>query len=127
MKTLSILTCGIMIFFLGLTPAFSQDRAVMTKSDKGACKADIEKFCKDIKPGEGRLQACIKSNEDRLTQQCKDHMVREQEKTKEFIRACKDESKKFCKEIKPGQGRIVSCLKSHEAELSDTCKASLRK
>ena len=125
MKKLSIITCALMIIFLWVAPAFTQDQdeTVMPKSGKGACKADIEKFCKGIKPGGGRLWACIKSNNDRLSQECKDHIAMVREKTKEFNQACKDDSKKFCKGIPHGKGRIASCLKSHEAELSDTCRA----
>jgi len=129
MKKLSIITCALMIIFLWVAPAFTQDQdeTVMPKSGKGACKADIEKFCKGIKPGGGRLWACIKSNNDRLSQECKDHIAMVREKTKEFNQACKDDSKKFCKGIPHGKGRIASCLKSHEAELSDTCRALFQK
>ncbi len=118
-----------MIIFLWVTPAFSQnqDETVIPMLGKGVCKADIEKFCKDIKPGDGRIWTCLKSNNDRLSQECKDHIAMVQEKRKEFIQACKDDSNKFCKGIPRGKGRIASCLKSHEAELSDTCRALFQK
>ena len=94
---------------------------------KGACKADAEKFCKDIKPGKGRVWSCLKSNEAALSQVCKDHMAQKRENAKQFMTACKPDMKKFCKNIPRGKGRIVSCLKSHEAELSDGCKAFFKK
>jgi hypothetical protein len=127
MKKLSIIACVVMTIFLWLAPAFSQDQALTPKSGKGACKADIETFCKGIKPGDGRLMACIKSNNDRISQECKDNIAMVREKTKEFVQACKTDVNKFCKEIPRGKGRIASCLKSHEAELSDTCKAEFQK
>jgi hypothetical protein len=129
MKKLSIIICAVMIIFLWVTPAFSQnqDETVIPMLGKGVCKADIEKFCKDIKPGDGRIWTCLKSNNDRLSQECKDHIAMVQEKRKEFIQACKEDSKKFCKGIPRGKGRIASCLKSHEAELSDTCRALFQK
>ena len=127
MKKVSIISCAVVLIFLWLAPAFSQDQAVMSKSGKRACKADIETFCKDIKPGGGRLWACIKSNEDRISQECWDHIAMIREKTKEFIQACKDDSKKFCEGIPRGKGRIASCLKSHKEELSNTCKALFQK
>jgi len=34
--------------------------------------------------------------------------------------ACKDDQKKFCKE-----GMVAACLKQHETELSEACKAEL--
>ncbi len=36
---------------------------------------------------------------------------------------CKEDVKKFCSGVKPGQGRIVTCLKAKESELSESCKA----
>ncbi len=37
-----------------------------------ACKQDIETLCPDIKPGEGRLKACFKSNYKQLSPGCKE-------------------------------------------------------
>jgi len=37
-----------------------------------ACKADAEKFCKDVKPGKGRMKKCMKSHKKELSQACKD-------------------------------------------------------
>ncbi|HET8869331.1 MAG TPA: cysteine rich repeat-containing protein [Aquabacterium sp.] len=39
---------------------------------QGACKADVEQFCKDVKPGEGRLAACLKEHKEEVSQPCKD-------------------------------------------------------
>lgn len=125
MKRLLAISCAVMMMlFLVATPGHSQDQdqTVMPRSGKGACKADIKEFCKGIKQGDGRIQACLKSNEDRLSQDCKDHIAQVRERAKEFHQACKADVNKFCKGIVPGKGRIASCLKSHEAELSDTCR-----
>ena len=36
--------------------------------------------------------------------------------------ACKDDMKKLCGDIKPGDGRLMDCMKQHEADLSQACK-----
>ena len=36
--------------------------------------------------------------------------------------ACSGDVAKFCKDVQPGEGRIIKCLKEHEKELSPTCK-----
>ena len=36
---------------------------------------------------------------------------------------CADDIAKFCKDVQPGHGRIVKCMKEHENELSPGCKA----
>jgi hypothetical protein len=35
---------------------------------------------------------------------------------------CADDVAKYCKDVQPGGGRIVRCLKQHEQELSPACK-----
>jgi len=35
---------------------------------------------------------------------------------------CAADVKKFCGDVKPGQGAIVKCMKAHEAELSPACR-----
>jgi hypothetical protein len=36
---------------------------------------------------------------------------------------CAADVQKFCASVQPGGGRIMECLKSHEADLSPACKA----
>ena len=39
--------------------------------------------------------------------------------------ACIGDAKKFCSGIQPGGGRIVQCLRSHDAELASACRDGL--
>jgi Cysteine rich repeat len=39
--------------------------------------------------------------------------------------ACMSDAKKFCSEVQPGGGRIVQCLRSHDAELASACRDGL--
>ncbi len=41
-------------------------------------------------------------------------------------RPCSEDIANFCKEIEPGGGRIISCLKRHEAQLSPPCRTKLQ-
>jgi hypothetical protein len=36
------------------------------------CKDDMQKFCADVKPGEGRGLACLQKNKKDVSQPCKD-------------------------------------------------------
>jgi hypothetical protein len=38
---------------------------------------------------------------------------------------CADDIEKFCIEIKPGGGRVINCLKAHEAELTASCREKM--
>jgi hypothetical protein len=37
---------------------------------KGACNADIEKFCKDVQPGQGRIITYLKQHQAELSADC---------------------------------------------------------
>ncbi len=104
-----------------LSGLFAQD-VVEEKSSEKPCKVDKEKYCKDIKPGEGRIIKCLKEKEAELSPACKTHFETITNKVKENSTKCKDDRKKFCKDVKPGEGRIIKCLKEKEAELSPACK-----
>jgi hypothetical protein len=40
---------------------------------------------------------------------------------------CAADVKKFCGDVKPGQGAIAKCMKAHEAELSPACRDGMEK
>ncbi len=111
------------IMFLGVVCSVQAQEP----SRKGSCKADIEKFCKDVKPGQGRIVKCMKAHENELSQPCKDEIAADKEKSKEFVKNCKPDADKFCKDIKPGHGRIIHCLKQHQAELAPNCQTYFKK
>jgi hypothetical protein len=43
-----------------------------------------------------------------------------------IARECKSETELFCKGVRPGGQRMVSCLKGKAAELSPSCSVALR-
>ncbi|TWF58967.1 cysteine rich repeat-containing protein [Neorhizobium alkalisoli] len=60
------------VAFLASTSVVSAQQLSM--SDKLAlrdnCKDDIQKLCPGIKPGDGGLMACIKTNKEKLSPTC---------------------------------------------------------
>jgi hypothetical protein len=110
------------VICFGLSLSYAQEI-----NAKGSCKADIEKFCKDVEPGQGRIARCIKQHEAELSAACRDQIAEAREKTKEFAKSCKPDAEKFCQDIQPGQGRIIGCLKRHQIELSVDCGAYFKK
>ncbi len=40
--------------------------------------------------------------------------------------ACHDDAERLCKDVKPGEGRIRECLRTHRDELSAGCQAAIR-
>lgn len=100
-------------------------------AQESPCKKDIQRLCGDVKPGEGRIQACLKAHKDEISQECKDSLAAAAEKVKGKLEAvaaaCKDDAAKFCPGIEPGEGRILKCLLEHKEELSEPCRKSMQK
>ena len=40
----------------------------------------------------------------------------------EAQQACTGDMEKFCKDVKPGGGRILKCLREHTQDLSSACR-----
>jgi len=39
--------------------------------------------------------------------------------------SCREDAKRLCAGVKPGEGRVAACLKQHESEVSGACKERL--
>jgi hypothetical protein len=86
-----------------------------------ACAGDIKKLCAGIKPGEGRIKACIKSHWSELSPNCQDRVLT----VAVTAKVCKADVDKLCAGIVPGTGGIRACIKSHIAEVSDPCSDAM--
>lgn len=89
------------------------------------CAEDAARLCKGVGPGQGRMAKCMKEHEKELSPACKKNIAEFKEQVKEFADACKADTQKDCKDVKPGGGRILQCLKQHEASLSPSCKEKM--
>ena len=86
-----------------------------------ACAADIKQMCAEVKPGEGRLKACVKEHFGQLSAPCQTALLSNVTITK----SCKADAQQKCPGIQPGGGRIQACMKDHFSELTDRCKDAL--
>ena len=103
------------------------DAGAQAKKGDGPCAADAKKFCGEVKPGGGRIAKCMKSHQAELSPACQAEMKRVEERVEQVREECKADAEKFCKGIRPGQGRILACLKSHQAELAPACAAEFNR
>ncbi len=85
------------------------------------CAGDLKKLCADIKPGEGRLKACIKSHLTELSEACQDRVLTVAVTGK----VCKADVAKLCAGVVAGSGGIRECIKKHMAEVSDPCRDAM--
>ena len=95
------------------------------KEGSGACRADVQKLCKGVQPGGGRIAACLKQHESEISPGCRERIAEAREEVKEIAEACKADSEALCKGVQPGQGRIMRCLAEHNDKLSSACRAKI--
>ncbi len=87
-----------------------------------ACGDDVKTHCQGVQPGEGRVEQCLKQHESQLSPACKQFRGAVKEKIETFAHACEGDIKTHCASVQPGGGRILNCLKQHEATLTPACK-----
>jgi hypothetical protein len=88
----------------------------------GPCGKDTVKYCKGVRPGQGRIIRCLYHNRDRLSPACKEKARRDWEKLVEVNADCASDVRKHCAKVIPGGGRIIACLLKHEDQLQPKCK-----
>jgi hypothetical protein len=111
-------------------------QAAMAQAGVGPCSPDVQKFCKGVQPGQGRIRECLKGHLGDLSAECKQHVESGQSRRQGAPAArprgnptrgevCKADLEKHCKDVKQGEGRLLACLRSHESELTPECKAQI--
>lgn len=111
MKIASVVFLVFFVMFVTALGAFAQP-----------CAKDAEKFCANVKQGEGRIAQCLEEHQAELSPVCKRHRIEMKEAIKEARLACKDDIPKVCAGIPPGEGRVVECLIANKSHLSPKCK-----
>jgi hypothetical protein len=106
---------------------FAEINPVQTLAD--GCKKELEAYCKDVTPGEGRVLACLYAHNDKLSGRCEyalyDAAVQLERavNTLSYVAGeCKYDLDKFCTEVPAGKGRLLGCLQKHDDKVSLRCK-----
>lgn len=103
-----------------------------TKKIRDACIADVQKFCGQVTPGDGRLVLCMMAHEDKVSSKCDTaiyeasrNLERALDRIEQTADACWPDIEKQCGETAPGGGRIAQCLVAKKASLSKDCAAAV--
>ncbi len=117
-RTRAVLVAAAALLFLSLMP----DPIALA----WPCQEDIRTFCKEVVPGSGRVDSCLKEHQDEISQECREARLGIKEKVRGAVDACAGDVMKFCKGVALGDARIARCMKEHEAELSPACRAQAK-
>jgi Cysteine rich repeat len=127
-KLLVILISGIAVTGSGL--AMAQDTILDHVIE--ACKDDLQKYCSQVTPGEGRILYCVAAHEDKLSGQCDYAMYQAASLLEQLsvaiayvANSCSAEIETLCSNVEAGEGRIVACLDDNESQLGDACKKAI--
>lgn len=97
-----------------------------------SCKADKDKYCSSVTPGEGRLLHCALAHEDKLGKTCFNSLFDAVAELKGVVtnlqlavEDCRGDADKFCADIDIGEGRLAQCLIDNKSELSDGCSEAV--
>ena len=127
-KTVLVAVVG--IFLLGGAGASAQDDVV--DGILKACQPEIEAYCSQVTPGDGRLLACFYAHGDKISPHCEYALYEGAAALEQFAAAitylateCHDDLLKFCGEVEMGEGRVGTCLLEHKAEVTEACSQAI--
>ena len=130
MKAIKIVGIVVSIVLLSAMPALAGEDLVQTVA-KG-CKAELESYCKDVTPGEGRILACLYSYQDRLSGKCEYALFDAAVQLERAVAAlayvvneCADDLDMHCSSVAVGEGRLLKCLEKNDKKVSARCKDAL--
>ena len=130
MKAKGIIVWVLGIVFLTSMPALAGENLVQTVAD--GCKAELETYCKDVKPGEGRVLACLFAYQDKLSGKCEYALYDASVQLERAVAAlayvvneCADDLDKHCRSVEAGEGRLLECIEKNNKNISARCKDAL--
>ena len=119
-----------LLFLVAMPVAAEQD---LVKSVAQGCKAELETYCKDVTPGDGRILACLYAHGDKLSGQCEYALYDAAVQLERAVAAlayvaneCADDLDQYCSEVAIGQGRLLKCLEKNDKKVSQRCKQALK-
>ncbi len=90
------------------------------------CDADVEKYCGDIQPGMGALGNCMQSQSQNFTAQCREWIQKTDAALRRLAADCSYDAREFCRDVKPGFGRLRNCLNANADKISPSCREALK-
>lgn len=95
---------------------------------EAGCAAEIEAYCSQVSPGEGRMLACFYAHEDKLSGQCQYALYSAAAQLDQAVSAldyvatqCHDDLMTHCANVQLGEGRVLECLRANAESVSPAC------
>ena len=127
-KQFTIILSVVLLFAM---PVIAEQSLVKSVAD--GCMAELESFCKDVTPGNGRILACLYAHGDKLSGQCEYALYDAAVQLERAVAAlvylaneCDADLDKHCGDVAAGQGRLLKCLEENTKKISKRCKQAMQ-
>lgn len=90
------------------------------------CVDEFERFCKDVKPGLGQMILCLDQHRAELSPVCREKVAVALDKLDKAKQDCAADIATYCDGVKPGDGRLLGCLKKEVSRLTPVCRNHLQ-
>ncbi len=97
------------------------------------CEKEINKYCKKVTVGEGRVLACLYAHSDKLSGQCEYALYDAAVQLERFVAAlvyvaneCDEDLEKYCSSVGIGEGRLLACLDKNSKKIQKRCNQALK-
>ncbi len=98
------------------------------------CQADLEHYCVDVVPGDGRTLSCLYAHGATLSDPCFeaiDDVARLLEGFFDDLAAlywaCNQDLRAFCAEVELGEGSKLQCLARNATDITPACAELIKK
>jgi OmpA-OmpF porin, OOP family len=96
------------------------------------CSKEIASFCGDVPMGQNRILNCLEAHESQLSDGCDAAILKGKATISEalgdanfFGAKCGPDMKLLCKDVTPGEGRMLACLIEHNTNITMRCYSAL--
>ena len=97
-----------------------------------ACGVDIDKYCKNVNFGGGRIQQCLNQNQARVSAGCKSTMTQvlamlqnRANARASVLKVCNADIRRLCQGVAPGDGNLIDCAVIARRSLSAACAQAI--
>ena len=113
---------------LAQSPVVAQWKVYVLES----CKKEVNRYCKKVVAGDGRLLSCLYAREKSLAPGCKTAVSAALERlNRSYIalhdaqRICEPDAKRLCAGVVTGGGNVADCLARARGRVSRACNTVL--
>ncbi|MDX2419398.1 MAG: cysteine rich repeat-containing protein [Xanthomonadales bacterium] len=131
MKRICIFSLAVCVALLFAISAGAGQSLVETVAN--GCKTEIDTYCKDVTPGQGRVLACLYAHSDKLSGKCEYALYDAAAQLERAVAAlsyvvneCADDLDQFCMGVAAGNGRLKDCLEKNDSKISSRCKDAMK-